>query len=139
MPGSVVRLSVELQTPGLPEGQEEGRLAFSLLPPSALPSLSIRPLSLSFSLSHFHTLSLSLSLSLFSSNLEKTAAVQPVHRHPTLAAQPIPSIMVYYSPLFVWMQLEREKLRTLWVNDFETIYPESPRPPYQLKMSHNLQ
>lgn len=50
VPGSVVRLSVELQTPGLPEGQEEGRLAFSPRPPSALPSL-------------FCSTSLSLSLS----------------------------------------------------------------------------
>lgn len=44
VPASLVRLSVELQTPGLPEGHEEGRLAFpSSLSPPALPSLSVRP------------------------------------------------------------------------------------------------
>ncbi len=108
VPGSVVRLSVELQTPGLPEGQEEGRLAFYPRPPSALPSLSVRPPSLSFSLSLSH----SLSLSLLSSSSKKTAAVQPAHRHPTLPAQPIPSIMTHHSPLFVWIQV-RETGRNL--------------------------
>lgn len=38
VPGSVVRLSMELQTPGLPEGQEEGRLGF-VSPFLLLPSL----------------------------------------------------------------------------------------------------
>ena len=78
VPVSVVQLSVELQTPGLPEGQEEGRLAFSLLSPSALPSLSVRPLSLSFSLSLSHTLSVSALLEL-GENSCCTACAQASH------------------------------------------------------------
>ena len=53
----------------------------------------------------FYSTSLSFSHSLFSSSLEKTAAIQPAHRHPTLPTQPIPSIMVHSLLLLVWMQV----------------------------------
>lgn len=84
VPGSVARLSMELQTPGLPEGQEEGRLGF-FSSFSFLPFLCF-PVDLSLS----RSLTLKHSLSLLSSSLVKTAALQPAHRHPTLPAQPYP-------------------------------------------------
>lgn len=135
----VVRLSVQLQTPGLPEGQEEGRLAFSPRPPSALPSLSIRPLSLfpfSLSLTFTHSFSVSALLEL-GENSCCTACAQASHL--TSPAYPINHGTLLTAVCRDPSALDREKLRTLWVNDFETICPEGLRPQYQLIMFHKLQ
>lgn len=94
VPGCVVRLSMRLQTPGLPEGQKKGRLGF-------FSPLSSRPLFAPHSTSRSSlfctppnpTLSAIL-------ELVETAAVQPAHWHPTLRAKPFPSIMAEHSPLF---------------------------------------
>ncbi len=137
VPGSVVRLSVELQTPGLPEGQEEGRLAFSLRPPSALP-FAFYSTSLSFflSLTFTHSFSVSALLEL-GENSCCTACAQASHL--TSPAYPINHGTLLTAVCTDPSALDREKLRTLWVSDFETIYPEGPRPPYQLIMFHKLQ
>lgn len=132
MPSSVVRLSMELQTPGLPEGQEEGRLGFFLHSASALPSLSIRPLSRSLS----HT----LSLSLLSWSLVKAAAVQRVHRHPTFPAQPY---SIHHGRILTTVcmfpnALDVEKAQTLWVSHIETICPGGLKPRPQLIILDNI-
>lgn len=84
VPGCAVGLSMELQTPGPPEGQEEGGLGFVsafLL----LPSLrfSLRPLS------YFHTLSLFFVCAILEPG-EKQLLLQPVRRLPTFPARPCP-------------------------------------------------
>lgn len=94
-----------------------------------LPSLrfSVRPLSLSLSLAN------TLSLSLLFSSSEKTAAVQPAHRHPTLPAQPIPSIMAHYSAPFVWIQVhyagrDSELCGSMTLKQFVRKRPEATAP-----------
>lgn len=83
------------------KGTRKARLLslFSLLLPSLHFLFDLSLFLSSLSLSHI------LSLSSLSSNSEKTAALQPAHRHPPLPAQSIPSIMAHCLPLLVWMQV----------------------------------
>lgn len=83
------------------KGTRKARLLslFSLLLPSLHFLFDLSLFLSSLSLSHI------LSLSSLSSNSEKTAALQPAHRHPPLPAQSIPSIMAHCLSLLVWMQV----------------------------------
>lgn len=104
--------------------------SLSLLPPSALPSLSVRPLSLSFlSLTFAHTLSVFALLEL-GENSCSTACTQASPL--TSPTYPINHGTLLTPACMNASVLEREKLRTLWVNNFERTYLGGLRPLFQL-------
>ena len=106
---------------------------FALLLPS-LPFLF--DLSHSFSLTFTHSFSVSVLLEL-GENSCCTACAQASHL--TGPAYPINHGTLLTAVCMDASALEREKLRTLRVNDFETIYPEGLRPLKQQIMFHKLQ
>lgn len=104
-----------------------------------LPSLHFLfdlSLFLSLSLTFTHSFSVSALLEL-GENSCCTACAQASHL--TSPAYPINHGTLLTAVCRDPSALDREKLRTLWVNDFETICPEGLRPQYQLIMFHKLQ
>lgn len=108
VPGCVVRLSMELQTPGLPEGQKKGRLGF-FSPLSSCPLFA--PHSTSRSSLFYTPQPHSLCYPRAGGNRCCTAST--LASYPTSQAFPI-------NHGGMLSTVCREQLQTFWVSDFET-------------------
>lgn len=111
VPGSVVRLSMKLQTPGLPEGQQKGRLgffsSFSLCPPFAFYSTSLLPLFFARSVSAIQM-------------LVDTSCCAACTQVSYLTSPTLPHQSWQNTHQYLHASKFSKKLQTFWVTDLET-------------------